>query len=108
MNLKGKVIKVGDIQVVSDKFSKRELWLEVPDGEYPQTLCIEFVNGKIGLLDSLSVGSEADVSINLRGRVHKDKCYNTIQGWKIDVTGQAAQPEILPTNLTDPKDDLPF
>jgi len=116
MTLSGKVVKIGDSVTVSDKLSKRELWLEVPDGKYPQTLCIEFLNDKESELNKVSIGVDAVVSINLRGRIYKEKCYNSIQGWKIEAAAQstsigtAKRPfENLETKgINEENSDLPF
>lgn len=102
MNVKGVINKIGKIQTVSEKFCKRELWLDVKDDKYSQTLCIEFVNDKTGELDSCSVGDTVDVSFNLRGRIVNDKCYNTIQGWKI------VSQSVAKVARTEESQDLPF
>lgn len=114
MNLTGIVKQVGKTQVLSDKFSKRELILKTEYNTlYPQYLVIQFTNKNVTKLDSINVGELVNVSINLRGREWNGpegvKYFNTIEGWSIskgeEVTQQpAAQSESGVEN----NDDLPF
>ena len=83
MNQPGIVKKIGTTETVSDKFKKRELIIEIP-GNYPQVVKFEFVQDKVGLLDSVKVGENVNVHFNLNGREHNGNVYNTLQGWKID------------------------
>ncbi len=47
MEIQGKIIKIGKVETFGSKgFKKAELWLEVKDGEYPQTLNLEVVKDK--------------------------------------------------------------
>lgn len=115
MEVQGFVKKVLETQVVSDKFSKREIWVETAD-QYPQTLNIQFTQDKCGLLDSYKVGDKVSIGINLNGRLWtspqgEEKCFNTINGWKIEKStsannAQAQAPK--PVNLDVDTDDLPF
>lgn len=118
MNIKGKVKQVMDTQVISEKFSKRDLILTT-DGntDYPQHIAIQFTQDRVGLLDGLAPGDEIDISINLRGREWKSpkdgtiKFFNTIEGWKIDsVAATTEAPETLVgvDSNGNSNDDLPF
>jgi hypothetical protein len=117
MQVTGRVKRVCAEVVVSDKFRKRELHVETAE-QYPQIICVEFTNDKCSVIDGLAVGSEVEVSINLRGREWtnpKDgeiRVFNTIQGWKVTQKGEAAQSHSMP-NYTPPApaadgDGLPF
>jgi hypothetical protein len=83
MELKGTIVKIGDIEHISDKFSKREIVIET-SGEYPQKISCQVSNKTIALFDGKSAGEEVTAHINIRGREHKDKYYNTIEIWKIN------------------------
>jgi hypothetical protein len=54
------------------------------------------------VLESLGVGQQVEVSYNVRGREFNGRYYNTLDAWKVQIIGQAAQT----TNKED--DDLPF
>ena len=92
MEIQGTIKMIGTINKVSDKFSKRDLRI-VTDGDYPQTLEIQFVNDKCTVLDKYKAGEIVSVAINLKGREWtnpKDgevKCFNTIEGRKIGYAG---------------------
>lgn len=90
MELRGKIIEKFETEVISEKFSKREIVLEVSDdGGYTQTIPIEFVNKSIEKLDGYPVGSDVLISINIRGRkwhnpkTNKDRYFVSISGWRI-------------------------
>lgn len=88
MTLTGIVKQVGKTQVLSDKFSKRELILKTEyDSKYPQYLVIQFTQKNVTKLDSINPGELVTVSINLRGREYNGeqgvKYFNTIEGWQI-------------------------
>lgn len=96
-NLEGTIYKIGTKEVKSEKFSKRDLILEVIEGEYKQHLSIQFSNAKCDLLDSFNIGAKVNVSINLRGRLwtgvdNIEKCFNTIEGWKIEALTTVKKP----------------
>lgn len=95
MEIQGVIKLIGSTNKISDKFSKRDLRITT-EGDYPQTIEVQFVNDKCAVLDKFKVGEQVSVSINLRGREWtnpKDgevKCFNTIEGWKIDYAGKHA------------------
>jgi hypothetical protein len=98
MQVKGKIVAIMPTQVVSEKFSKREFVVETPD-QYPQQILFQLTQDKCSLLDSLKVGQEVDVHLNIRGRSWQNpqgetKYFNTLEAWKIDVLGATAQPHI--------------
>jgi hypothetical protein len=125
MEVLGKVKVVGAEQQVSPTFRKREL-VVTTDEQYPQSIMIEFVQDKSDLLNSVAVGENVKVSINLGGREWvnpqgETKYFNSIKGWRIEkIQSEApAAPGMAPmppaeafapaTNFTEEEhDDLPF
>jgi len=109
MEIKGKIKIISETQTFGERgFRKRELVLTTSE-EYPQMLMIEFVQDKCDLLDNYSVGSDVNISINLRGRewINDEgvaKYFNSIQGWRIQ-TAEASTD--LPV-VEEESDDLPF
>ena len=88
MEIQGKIKLVGNIQEITDSFRKREL-VVVTQEQYPQTLCIEFVQDKIDLLNDFQEGQDVKIGINLRGREWKNpegliKYFTSLQGWRIE------------------------
>ena len=112
MEIQGKVIVIGEVQVVgSSGFRKRELVVKTEE-QYPQTILIEFVQDNTDLLDKFKVGESVSVNINIRGRewVNPEgvtKYFNSIQGWRITPKG-IAQPQATQTGGDDGEGDLPF
>jgi len=79
MEIQGVVRCISEETQVSDKFTKRELCLEV-SSRTPQVISIEFVQGFCSRLDTVSVGDKVVVGFELMGREYKGKVYNTIRG----------------------------
>lgn len=102
MEITGKIKVIKATEVVSDKFSKRELVITTNE-QYHQDISIQFTQDKCNLLDNLSIGQMVEVSINLKGREWTSpqgevKYFNTIEGWRIKVQN----------NKTDEIADDPF
>ena len=94
MELTGTIVKIKNIErptprIVSAKtentkdFQKREFWLQVHDEKFLQTIALEFQGDKVNVLDSFTEGQEVTVGINLKGRIVEEKCFNTLQVWRI-------------------------
>ena len=114
MEVQGKIKLVGDIQEITDSFSKRELVI-VTQEQYPQTLCVEFVQDKMSLLDDFQEGQEVKIGINLRGREWKNpegkiKYFTSLQGWRIENLQNEApdndQPGLDSLSPFEPADDV--
>jgi hypothetical protein len=68
-------------QAISDSFRKREFALEIPDGNYTQTIKFQVVQDKTELLDSFEVGQQVKVAFNLRGREFTRKTDGATDYW---------------------------
>jgi len=107
LQLKGSIHAIGQTEIKSEKFSKRDLVLNVPDGNYTQYLNIQFNNANCEKLDAFSVGQQVMIAINLRGRLWTgadgiEKCFNSIEGWAIvdenDYANHKANQSAAPKN----------
>ena len=107
--VKGKLIVKGQTIVVSEKFSKRCFVVETSD-TYPQVIEMQLSQDKCALLDSINVGDEINVSVNLRGRSWTNpqgetKYFNTLEAWRIDKLGMSTT---APQGVGNVESDLPF
>ena len=121
MQVTGKIKLINAEQTFgSNGFRKREL-VVTTDEQYPQMIMIEFTQDKCDLLNNFSVGQDATVSINLRGREWinpqgEAKYFNSIQGWRIEAAQAAGAPASggsfettsAPIASSNEPDDLPF
>ena len=114
MEIKGKIKVLGATQEVSATFKKRELVVST-DETYPQSILIEFVQDKCGILDNYKAGESVTVSINIKGREWVSpqgevKYFNSIHGWKIARDAQQATPAPAPQaqKNNEKQEDLPF
>lgn len=110
MEIKGKIELVTPEINVTDAYTKREV-VVVTDEQYPQSICIEFSQGKCNNeLDQLAVGSNVTIGINIGGRkwvnpAGETKYFNSIKGWSVrtDTTNAAApQATPVPTQIAPP------
>jgi hypothetical protein len=116
LSVEGKVKRIHDEQVISDRFKKREFVIETEE-QYPQVLMFQLVQDKTNLIDQFSVGDKVEIFFNLRGREwQKDpsaeiKVFNTLDAWRIQKV-EAMQPTDMPpaepVAPASPEDDLPF
>jgi hypothetical protein len=73
MEIKGKVVNVKPVETVgANNFKKASIWVETTTDQYPQTIEIEFVKDKADEIQTIEVGSDVTVKINIR------------QGWKVE------------------------
>lgn len=88
MEITGTIKKIFALQSFPSGFKKREIILYTNE-QYPQNICIEFIQEKINLLDNFKVENEVKISISLKGREWTNpegvtKYFNTIQAWRIE------------------------
>ena len=112
--IQGKVKLLPDTQTVGSGFKKRELLLTTDDEKYPQDISIEFLQEKIELLDSITVGQIVTINFNIRGREYNGKYFNNLTGWKIS-TAESSQDSMTldenredPDNFDDLEEEIPF
>lgn len=90
MEIQGRIKQIFPSQMIGQNgFEKRDLVITTEE-QYPQTIIIQFTQQRCDLLDSLQVGQNVKVYINIRGREWTNpqgetKYFNTIEGWKIEV-----------------------
>jgi hypothetical protein len=119
-DLTGKIKLIQDAQTFGSGFTKREMVVVVEDGKYPQEINLEFVQDKVSLLDTVSVGQEVTVTFDIRGREYNGRYFNNLQGWKIQAGEAAAAPapaagekppvsdKDVPADFDEYEDDIPF
>lgn len=88
LSLIGEIVDIHQTEEVSDSFKKRNLIIKT-EGQYSQTLLIEFVQDKVDILDNYIVGEKVEVFFNIRGRVYEDKggvkkYFTSLSGWKVE------------------------
>jgi len=91
MEIVGKIKKIMDLQVVSDRFKKREFVLSTDlNTPYPQHIIFQTTQEKCAMLDNLKPNDEVKVFFNIRGREwtspqdNQVKYFVTLEAWRID------------------------
>ena len=121
----GKIISIGEVVKVSEKFQKLEFVVETED-QYPQKLQLQFTQDKVDLMKFYKVGSVVDVNVNIRGREWIDpngvaKYFMSLDAWSISFKGSEANRTSKPMGnieanfqedaireMEEDDDDLPF
>jgi hypothetical protein len=67
IEIKGKIVGINEMIVVSENFSKREFKV-LTNETYPNTFKIQVTKDKCSLLDKFKINDEVNVSCNLNGR----------------------------------------
>ena len=117
MRLRGKVLAIKEVQVISEKFKKQEVILKQEGVEYGADIPIEFIQDKgIELVSGLKVGSSYDIDINISGREWEDRYFVSLKAWR--VSGEHETPleegvnhhidEIHRPTSSIKDDDMPF
>lgn len=100
MELNVKIYSIGETNVVSDKFKKRD-FIVVTDEQYVQYLNLQMNQDKCEILNKYSVGQNVKVHLNLKGRLWTNKegvevAFNILECWRIEEDKEESQAPILP------------
>ena len=110
LKIKGRLIKVSDRVVKSEKFTLRIFAIET-DGQWPQKIKFQLANDRCDLIDPVQVGEEITVHFDIRGNEWEGKIINNLNAWKIDRSisvGTAPPPTSMPDDDFPTDSDLPF
>jgi hypothetical protein len=85
----GKVYFKSEVELIGANQMKKQILVIETDTQYPQKLPIEFIKEKCDLLNSLQIGQQVKVSVNIRGNEYQDRNGVTrfglsFQGWKVE------------------------
>jgi hypothetical protein len=123
LTMKGKLIEKFEIQRIPTKkgneLIKQEFIVET-DGDYPQPIKFTTIKDKVmAHLDTMAVGSEVEVSFNLRGfkgnKEGRTYYINDLQAWRVFAPESSSKPlDLQNVEFTESKmdssddDGLPF
>lgn len=88
----GAVRLLHDPQTFASGFTKREFVVET-DGKYPQLIKLECVKDRVADLEKVRVNDVVNVSFDIRGSEYKERHYVNLVAWKVEATGETAQPD---------------
>lgn len=131
----GRLHVIFETKQVSERFTKRELVVEIADGKYPQFVQFQLSGDRCTLADQFQVGDQVRIEFNLRGREWRSpqgetKYFNSLDIWKLEParahqaqgSGSRSRPDSfgggprvdldMPAHMRDeaprPDDDIPF
>jgi hypothetical protein len=127
MEVTGKLHIIFDTKQVSERFTKRELVIEVADNpKYPQLVLFQLTGDRCAQLDEFRVGDQVRLEFSLRGREWRSpagevKSFNSLDVWKIEPlraqgrgrdAGGDQRDTYMPPRNDEPRpgdvDDIPF
>lgn len=88
--LTGKILSIGQVMVVSEKFQKLEFVIETIE-QYPQKIMLQLTQDKVELIKYYSVGKIIDANVNIKGRewINPDgvaKYFITLDVWSMSLS----------------------
>jgi hypothetical protein len=110
LQLTGKIKLIGEVQTFDSGFKKVEFVITTNDENYPQEVKFDISQDKVDdFIKYNKVGSDVDVSFNVRGNEYKGKYYVNLAAWKVFKAGASK----VATDIGVPveeiaTDDLPF
>ena len=69
-DVSGKILEIGGVERISDKFSKRTLVMEVFNGKYANEVPFEFGNESMDQVKNVQVGNWVTINFMLKSRRH--------------------------------------
>jgi single-strand DNA-binding protein len=92
MEIVAKVLRLENIEQISEKFKKRKLIVreELKNISYPQTLEFTLIQNNVSIADNLNPGDEVKILFDLKGKEFIDKTgitrvFNSLEVWRIEV-----------------------
>lgn len=84
VEVKGTIKELFNTKQVTETFAQKEVIVTIDENsKYPQHICIQANNDKIGALDNFKVGDAVIVRCNLNGREAKGRYFNSLTLWTI-------------------------
>lgn len=89
----GTITDIRDEQQITERFSKREVWVELP-GKKDQIVSFEFYNDKANILDDHSIGDTVEITFSLRGKIYNNRNFTALAASEITlVMGTQSKPK---------------
>ena len=108
MQLRGKVVSIKEVQVISDTFKKQEVILKQEGVEYDADVPIEFIQDKgIEIAKELKVGSSYEIDINISGREWNNRHFVSLKAWKVSGEHEAPLESTEGLNIQQPYESKP-
>jgi hypothetical protein len=106
MQLKGQIVEIKDVEVISEKFRKQVVLVE-QETKFDSVVPIEFVNQKIdNVVPELKVGQNKTFLINIQGREWNGKYFVSLRCY--GVHSVQMEKAIAEGNEQEQNGDLPF
>lgn len=123
MEIRAKLIEIGNTIKVSEKFQKREFIAEyIPEkSQYQEYLKFEIVQDKCEMMNTFKIGDNVEIHFNLKGRKWTNPkgetvYFNSLQAWRVINVREENRPSDSEPSQNEEKypledvnsDDIPF
>lgn len=106
MQLKGQIVEIKDVEIISEKFRKQVVLVE-QETKFDAVVPIEFVNQKIdNVVPELKVGQNKTFLINIQGREWNGKYFVSLRCY--GVHSLEMEKALAEGNEQEQNGDLPF
>jgi hypothetical protein len=83
MEIKGKILQIGEVKQISDKFKLQPILIET-EGQYPKTLQLQLVRKAIEQILPLCHGESATFKFDAESREFNGKYYTNLNCFEIN------------------------
>ena len=118
----GKLIEIFPTETKGASFTVREFVLEIPSGQYTDSVKFQLTQDKTSLLDDFRKGDAVKVTFDIKGKPYtgrdgETKYFSNLNAWRIEPAGSATsaggnerrnQEFAKPSDSGLSEDDLPF
>lgn len=88
MIFQGHIKSISEAEYFGQNNTKKRTVILEAEGNYPNSLAVDFINEKTDLLANIGVGMDVTIHINTKAREHNGRVYNSISGWKIETNNK--------------------
>ena len=103
ITITGTVHSIGDVQIITEKFSKRDVIVQhdelATNGQtYIQHIMVEATGSSLDFWDDVGIGDTVSVRCRIRGKLYNrrdtglESSFTSLSGWRVDVIERAGPP----------------
>jgi glucan biosynthesis protein len=98
MQITGRIIEISPMQSgttqAGKEWQKQDVQIE-EEGQYPNSLLINFFGEKVKEIAALSVGELVTIEVNTSVKEYSGRKFNNINGWKVTRASQPAPQAVI-------------
>lgn len=106
--MSGTIEKIGKPEKKSEKFTLQEIVVSEVVNGYANKVAFQLSQKQLEYASKWKVGQSVEVEANVKGREYNGKYFNTIEAWKVKVSGSGSAMQPNQDFGGKPDDSMPF